>query len=287
VLLGWLDSGLRLNSERLIHSCLSSGFLAVGVVAMVVMMMAVVVMMTVVVLMGLEVLLSCLIAGPETLIKANLEYLLIFLAEFVVVVMTMMAVVMMTVVVVAVAFYLLISVTFSTRCITFVFMLVLLFVGLGLIGSARRSGYRDARSTTGSRFRGTNSSSHILVTLTLALGLGLIGSARRSGYRKARSAAGSRINGASSTSYNITRGKGTGTIPLGCCTPDNMVKSGKSVSRDSAEGNSSDDYRSLGSDHFTIRLEKGIKCERFKQVDVAVGRLFGNQHRRGNELCEC
>jgi len=113
VLLGWLDSGLRLNSERLIHSCLSSGFLAVGVVAMVVMMMAVVVMMTVVVLMGLEVLLSCLIAGPETLIKANLEYLLIFLAEFVVVVMTMMAVVMMTVVVVAVAFYLLISVTFS------------------------------------------------------------------------------------------------------------------------------------------------------------------------------
>ena len=58
------------------------------------------------------------------------------------------------------------------------------------------------------------------------------------------------------------------------------------MSRDSAEGDSSNDYRSLGSDHFTIRLEKVIKCERVKQVDVAVEKLFGNQHRRGNELNE-
>lgn len=129
--------------------------------------------------------------------------------------LVVMVVVVVVALIIVVGF---INVTFSTRFITFIFVLGL--VGLGLIGRAIRSGYRNVRSTTGSRIRAASSPSH---------------------------------------SHSGMSGRGG----LGRCAPDQspVKRGGNSVGRGSAEGDSSKDYRSLGSDHFMIRLEGVIECE--------------------------
>jgi len=128
-----LNLGLRLNSDRLVHLSIFGGFLTVGVVAVVVvvvvtvmtmMVLIVVAMVMVVVAMGVPEIgvhgaESCLIACSETLIKANLKYLLFLdfavvtvVAFIMVVVVTVaFAVVVMVVVVAVVAFILMIFFT--------------------------------------------------------------------------------------------------------------------------------------------------------------------------------
>jgi hypothetical protein len=121
----------------------------------------------------------------------------------------MMTVVAFVMVVVMVAFHIL--VTFFTRFVTFFtrfvsFILVLVGARLGLLGSARHSGYRNVRSTASSRIRGARSSSY-----------------GKSGFLgRCRFAQTAVISGRN----NVARGRG------------------------SAKGDSSKDYRSLGSNHF-------------------------------------
>lgn len=172
-----LNLGLRLNSDSLVHLGIFGGFLTVGVVAVVVVVVTVMTMMVLIVVAMVMVMVamgvpeigvhgakSCLIACSETLIKANLKYLLflefavVTVVAFIMVVVTVaFAVVVMVVVLAVVAFILMI---FFTRFISFIFVLVLVAIGLGLFGSARHSGYRNVRrSITGSGIRAASSSS--------------------------------------------------------------------------------------------------------------------------------
>jgi hypothetical protein len=223
------NSGLRFDSDRLVRAHFGtsySGFLIVVVVmvavTMMIMVVTVVFMVVVVTVTFPEVNIatsdeSCLIAFRVTHLKASLKYLFILMVVMVVVAFVVTFVVMVTFVFVVAAF--LILVTFTARFITFIFVL-LVAIGLGLTGSARHSGYRNARSTAGSRIIGASSTS---------------------------------------SSHNVTSGKG------GLCTPGQIavISSGNGISRGSAEGDSSKDYRSLGSDHFAVRLEEVVECERY------------------------